>query len=910
MADNRFSSLEKLKIADPDTHVWVKGRLVLISPPPGQASVDLLVEATIWGLSQEPGMGEAVADGLLRLMARRAEDRLQPYEDLVRQAADTGPTLGRIMATYLAPVLMQGDAFLNRFRHTVAAMLKKGTYTLIAPLEVMTALLAEDDLPGAEAYLALLEAAFSQPMTYNQSLRLVYLIPKAVSGFAPRKRPWQIDQFTRVATADLKLVDPFLEGLEKGAGLLDGAALDDFVGQALERHGRNPEAGKKFISLASKVGKAACAALQRAVPLAHVSAPLNRYLNARIGRAIAVKPISDLPGGVASEVPWVCSDGRFIYLPDEIDHHGDREANGALYRTLTRLEAGYFECRTFDFDLERAMDLHAEVAGRAGGDADESDREVLCDGQRFLRRFAHGGLAADLFDIFEQARVTRYLHRHYPGLMRQVTPVVRRHWTALGPRASAHPLAAVYLELVLADDARVPEGRLGAVQRRLVALFHGNMAVGSPVESVARLVCMGYDLVKEALGRKRSGYAALPLPFDRRVRWDLVGRAASVEDQTARKIQVRLRQRGLRVYRSDLRRRLAERRGLLSGADIADLVIARDRSDGAAELTADLSALDWEDILGKSMVPAGGTGEAPHDAFAYPEWDHHLQDYLHDHTRVYEKKVPENPQDDFYEQALSRYRGLLANMRRAFEHLKPEGLTLLRQWPEGDAFDYRALLDFAMDRRAGHLPSDRLFIKRLKQERDVAVLLLVDLSRSTANRVSSGRATVLDVAKEATVLFCEALEVVGDDFAIAGFSGTGRHSVDFYGIKRFGEAMNRTIRSRISALVPQRSTRMGAAIRHAGSLLAQADARVRLMIIVSDGFPNDLGYKSDYAIADTRRSVQEIRSRNFHLKAITVNVGSDPRLDDLYGRAHHHVIGDVRELPDKLLRLYGTLTRC
>jgi nitric oxide reductase activation protein len=320
--------------------------------------------------------------------------------------------------------------------------------------------------------------------------------------------------------------------------------------------------------------------------------------------------------------------------------------------------------------------------------------------------------------------------------------------------------------------------------------------------------------------------------------------------------------------------------------------------------------LDWEDILGKSMDPGGGTGEAPHDAFAYPEWDHHLQDYLHDHTRVYEKKVPENPQDDFYEQALSRYRGLLANMRRAFELLKPEGLTLLRQWPEGDAFDYRALLDFVMDRRAGHIPSDRLFIKRLKQERDVAVLLLVDLSRSTANTVSTGRATVLDVAKEATVLFCEALEVVGDDFAIAGFSGTGRHSVDFYGIKRFGEAMNRSVRSRISALVPQRSTRMGAAIRHAGALLAKADARVRLMIIVSDGFPNDLGYKSDYAIADTRRAVQEIRSRNFHLKAITVNVGSDPRLDDLYGRAHHHVIGDVRELPAKLLRLYGTLTRC
>jgi nitric oxide reductase NorD protein len=910
MADNRYAPLEKLRIADPDTFVWVKGRLVLISPPADEASVDLLAEATIWGLSLEPGMGEAVAGGLLDLMAQGADDRLQAYQGLVRQAAETGPTLGRIMATYLGPVLMRGDAFLNRFRHTVTVMLEKGTYTLNAPLEVMTALLSTGDTQSAEAFLALLDTAFSQPMTYNQSLRLVYLIPKAVSGFAPRRRQWQIAQFIKVAAADLKLVDPFLDGLEKGAGLLDGTALDDFVGQALERYDHAPEAGKKFLSLASKVGKDACAVLQRAVPLAHVASQLNRYLNARIGRAIAVKPISGLPKGVSPDVSWVCSDGRFIYLPDEIDLHSDRDSNGALYRTLTRLEAGFFECRTFAFDLDRAVDLYPEIASRAGGCLEEIDREFMCDGECFLHRFTHSRLAADLFDIFEQARVTRFLWHHYPGLMRQVAPVVRRQWAALGPQASDHLLAPVYLELVLAVGTSAPRERLGGELLRLVDMFHANMETGCRVESMARLVCIGYDLIEETLGRKISGYASLPLPFNRRVRWDLVGRASTDQDRTARKIQVRLKEKGLRVYRSDLRSRLAEQRGLLSADDIADLVIVRGRNDVAAELAADFSVSDWEDILGKSMDPGGRTHEALLEAFAYPEWDHHLQDYLHDHTRVYEKKVLEDSEDDFYEQVLMRYRGLLANMRRAFELLKPEGLTLLRQWPEGDAFDYRALLDFAIDRRAGHIPSDRLFIKRLKQERDVAVLLLVDLSRSTANRVSTGDTSVLDVAKEATVLFCEALEVVGDDFAIAGFSGTGRHSVDFYGIKRFGEAMNRTVQSRISALQPQRSTRMGAAIRHAGAMLAKADARVRLMIIVSDGFPNDLGYKSDYAIADTRRSVQEARSRNLHVKAITVNVGSDPRLDDLYGRAHHHVIGDVRELPDKLLRLYGTLTRC
>ena len=102
---------------------------------------------------------------------------------------------------------------------------------------------------------------------------------------------------------------------------------------------------------------------------------------------------------------------------------------------------------------------------------------------------------------------------------------------------------------------------------------------------------------------------------------------------------------------------------------------------------------------------------------------------------------------------------------------------------------------------------------------------------------------------------------------------------------------------------------MGAAIRHATFQLRDLPAQARLLMILSDGFPNDLGYKADYAIADTRRAVQEARAQGFFVKAITVNMGNDPRLDELYGRSHHHVIGDVADLPDRLIRLYGALTR-
>jgi nitric oxide reductase activation protein len=191
----------------------------------------------------------------------------------------------------------------------------------------------------------------------------------------------------------------------------------------------------------------------------------------------------------------------------------------------------------------------------------------------------------------------------------------------------------------------------------------------------------------------------------------------------------------------------------------------------------------------------------------------------------------------------------------------------------------------------------------------VAVLLLVDLSRSTANTAAGSQATVLDVEKEAIVLFCEALEVVGDAFAIAGFSGTGRLGVDYFRIKDFADKMDDDVKQRINAMAPQRSTRMGAAIRHAAAELAKVSAKIRLLIILGDGFPNDVDYKQDYAVGDTAKAIFEARSQNIYVHAITVNMASDPKLDDLYGNIHHNVISDVRELPDKLLRIYGSLTR-
>jgi nitric oxide reductase activation protein len=265
--------------------------------------------------------------------------------------------------------------------------------------------------------------------------------------------------------------------------------------------------------------------------------------------------------------------------------------------------------------------------------------------------------------------------------------------------------------------------------------------------------------------------------------------------------------------------------------------------------------------------------------------------------------------DEFYAEVLRRRSVLVGRTRQAFERLRPEGLARLRRWVDGDEFDYRELVQSAVDRRLGDIPSDRVFIKRVKHRRDVAVLLLVDVSRSTAGRVPGSDASVLEVEKEALVVLCEALSVLGDSYAVAAFSGSGRLEVDWFEIKRFGEPLSRAVKGRLGALQHQRNTRLGAAIRHAGRELEAVPARVRLLLVLSDGFPNDAEYKGSYAVADSRRALMELQGRHIRFHALTVNLSADARLDALYGRARHHVISDVRELPGKLLRVYSALTK-
>ena len=906
-------------MADPEFAGTVLERLEGKEKPVSSALASMLVDETLWGLSREIYFGYAVAEGYLKLIGEVDSGDIYLYRGLVRDAGSRGPTFGKVMATYLAQVLLCGNRIiLGKFLRAVKVMRNKGEHILNSPLESLSNLLECRDLKAADVYCDLLCDVFAQDLTYNRCRHFSDAIPRAVLSFSAPGRPWQIKELRRVARQNPHLADNFLEGMERGLYLLSREALDSFVSIGLEKFRKNAKLGEKFLSLDSRAGIDACFELQITVSLEGIRHQLNRYLRARTGFSISVHSISGLPDlflkASAKEI-MVCSDGRFIYLPEEIGCFPSRDENLNLYKTLTKLEAGYYEFGTFDFDPDRLRDMFGiSVSGSKDGDENIPDLEL------FFSSFPVRDLAVDLFTIMEHGRLKTIFKNRYPGLIKRTMPLMQAEAERIFKKDDLFsPLFLLYalIALDMPCEQFVGPSALPGRIARIAGFVEGQFNKSDGVEKSAWLAAKIYAEMENILraglpsGSLDDFYKPMQIPFGRGIRPDLFFFKHLDFEKTAARIRLLLRENGFNVYKSEVRKQLVNNNGALSPDDIKEIIISSNPgvlSDGRPDrVSIDLSEIDLEGLLGRSGINPVQADEFAGPVSRYAEWDCGLGDYLKDHVRVRDKSIPWE-ESAFYDNILKQHKGLVKMIRYSFELLKPESLKILRQWIEGDEFDYRALLDFAIDKKAGLTPDDRLYIKRIKQERDVSVLLLVDMSRSTANRVAGSKKRVLDVEKEAIVLFCEALDVVGDSFAIAGFSGTGRFGVDYFNVKGFGECMGPEIKNRINAMAPQRSTRMGAAIRHAVGRLEKICSKVRLLLIIGDGFPNDVDYKQKYAIEDTRKAMQEARSKNIYAKAITVNIPGDPMLDDLYGETHHNVISDVNELPDKLVRIYRSLT--
>lgn len=285
----------------------------------------------------------------------------------------------------------------------------------------------------------------------------------------------------------------------------------------------------------------------------------------------------------------------------------------------------------------------------------------------------------------------------------------------------------------------------------------------------------------------------------------------------------------------------------------------------------------------------------------YDEWDHKRRHYRRNWCALREIDV-EAADDGFVKATLARRCPQITQLKRTFEALRGED-RLLRRQSAGDDIDFDALVQGHVDLKTGMELPERLLTRRHKAERNLAALFMVDMSGSTKGWVN-------DAERESLVMLCEALEMLGDRYAIYGFSGVTRKRCEIYRIKRFDDAYDDTVRRRIAGITPRDYTRMGAAIRHLTTLLDAVDARSKLLITLSDGKPDDYSdhYRGEYGIEDTRRALIEAHHAGIKPFCITIDHEARDYLPHLYGPVNWTLVDNVEKLPLKVADIYRKLT--
>lgn len=296
-----------------------------------------------------------------------------------------------------------------------------------------------------------------------------------------------------------------------------------------------------------------------------------------------------------------------------------------------------------------------------------------------------------------------------------------------------------------------------------------------------------------------------------------------------------------------------------------------------------------------------GGGESADDSehLRYPEWDYRIQTYNEPGAIVRLLSAAEGPQQ-WVDKTLAEHRSMLDAIRRRFEMLRGQRTPLRRQM-DGDDLDLEACIDARADLHAGHPMAQALYRSQKRTKRDMAILLLIDVSGSTDGWVSSGR-RVIDVEREALLLVCIALGALGEPYAVQAFSGHGPRSVSVRALKRFDEPYGNQVAVRIAALEPDEYTRAGAAIRHASATLRREAASQRLLLLLSDGKPNDVDvYEGRYGVEDMRRAVIEAKLQGIAPFCLTVDRYAAGYLPGVFGANQYALLAKPSMLPTALL---------
>jgi nitric oxide reductase activation protein len=292
----------------------------------------------------------------------------------------------------------------------------------------------------------------------------------------------------------------------------------------------------------------------------------------------------------------------------------------------------------------------------------------------------------------------------------------------------------------------------------------------------------------------------------------------------------------------------------------------------------------------------------------YPEWDYSNSSYRPDWASVYERVHPSGKPAEI-DALLAKHAGLAKRLKKMLDLLKPQDKVRIRYQEEGSELDLDVAIRSLIDYKSGAQPDPRINMSHRNDGRNIAVMLLVDLSESLNQKAAGCNQTILELSQEAVAILSWAVAQLGDPFAIAGFHSNTRHDVRYLHIKGFSEDWGDEVKGRIAGMEAEYSTRMGAAMRHAGHYLGQQQADKKLLLVLTDGEPADIdSHDAKLLIQDAHMAVQELDQQGIYSYCINLDPKADEYVADIFGK-HYTIVDKVEQLPERLPELFISLTK-
>ncbi|MBT9568731.1 MAG: nitric oxide reductase activation protein NorD, partial [Thiobacillus sp.] len=297
------------------------------------------------------------------------------------------------------------------------------------------------------------------------------------------------------------------------------------------------------------------------------------------------------------------------------------------------------------------------------------------------------------------------------------------------------------------------------------------------------------------------------------------------------------------------------------------------------------------------------------EPYHYPEWDYQIQLERPSWATVLERRPPLGDLA-VIEQIIIDNKPVISRLKYLIESMIPQAMQRIRRVEDGDELDINAAIRAMIDIRMGLQPDPRIMMRYKRNERDLAVMVLLDMSESSNDKVRGHDYTIMDLTRSATVLLADALDRIGDPFALHGFCSDGRHDVHYYRFKDFDQPYNDLVKARLAGLKGSYSTRMGAALRHAGAQLKLQPKSKKVLFVITDGEPADNDVRDpQYLRFDTKRAVEELARDGITVYALSLDPHADQYVARIFGASNFTVLDKVERLPEKLPMLYMGLTR-